>query len=53
MKNSRWLLLKWRKHLSEIQVPRWQELLKLNLDTIRAYLLQEDFRQFLDACSPT
>ncbi len=53
LKNSRWLLLKWREHLSELQVPRLQELLKLNLDTVRAYLLKEEFRQFFDARSPT
>ncbi len=53
LKNSRWLLLQWREHLSELQVPRWQELLQLNLDTVRAYLLKEEFRQFFDARSPT
>ena len=53
LKNSRWLLLKWREHLGELQVPRWQELLKLNLDTVRAYLLKEEFRPFFDARSPT
>ncbi len=53
LKNSRWLLLKWREHLSELQVPRLQALLKLNLDTVRAYLLKEEFRQFFDARSPT
>ncbi len=52
LKNSRWLLLKWREHLSELQVPRLQELLKFNLDTVRAYLLKEEFRQFFDARSP-
>ena len=53
LKNSRWLLLKWREHLSELQVPRRQELLKLNLDTVGAYLLEEEFRQLINARSPT
>ncbi len=53
MKNSRWLLLQWREHLSALQGPRWQELLQLNLDIIRSYLLKEEFRQFFDSRSPT
>ncbi len=53
LQHSRWLLLQWREHLSALQVPRWQALLQLNLDTVRAYLLKEEFRQFFDARSPT
>ena len=52
LEKSRWLL-KWRDSLSEKQIPRLEEILKLNLSTVRACLLREDFRQFFDCNSST
>jgi transposase len=43
---SRWCLLKKRANLTERQRPRLRELLRLNLRTVRAYLLKEDFEFF-------
>ena len=53
LKNTRWLLLRRQENLSEEQEPKLAELLKLNLRTVRAYLLKEDFQQFWDCRSPT
>ena len=53
LKNTRWLLLKWPENLTDKQLPRLAELVKLNLRTVRAYLLKEEFRQFFDCRSPT
>ncbi len=36
LKNARWLLLKWRRNLSAKQVPRLEEILRHNLNTVRA-----------------
>ncbi len=53
LKHSRWLLLRRRDGLREDQEPKLADLLKLNLRTVRAYLLKEDLH-FLWACrSPT
>lgn len=48
LKNSRWLLLKSKGKLSDEQGSRLAELVKINLKTVRAYLLKEDLRQFWD-----
>jgi transposase len=48
LKNSRWLLLKSKGKLSDTQGDRLAELVKINLKTVRAYLLKEDLRQFWD-----
>lgn len=53
LKNSRWLLLKWRQNLSQKQLPKLEELVRLNLRTVKAYLLKEEFQQFWDCRSPT
>ena len=52
LKNARWLLLKWRRNLSEKQIPRLEEILQYNLDTVRAYLLKEEVRQFFALDTP-
>lgn len=49
---SRWCLLKRPEHLTERQVVRLKDLLAINLKTIRAYLLKEDFQQFWGYKSP-
>lgn len=46
LENGRWLLLKRPDNLSEKQTSRLGDLLKLNLSSIKAYLLREDFQQF-------
>jgi len=46
LRASRWCLLKRPENLTQRQKPRLRELLRLNLRTVRAYLLKEDF-QFL------
>jgi transposase len=44
--NSRWCLLKRVENLTEGQADKLQNLLKLNLKTVRAYLLKEQLDQF-------
>lgn len=46
LEKGRWLLLKRPENLSEKQTSRLGDLLKLNLSSIKAYLLREDFQQF-------
>ena len=53
LKSSRWLLLKRSERLTEKQEPKLAELVKLNLRTVRAYLLKESFQQFWGCRSPT
>jgi transposase len=48
LEKGRWLLLKRPENLSEKQTSRLDELLKLNLSTIKGYLLREDFQRFWD-----
>lgn len=43
LKHSRWCLLKRVKNLTKKQLGRLKGLLRLNLRTVRAYLLKEDF----------
>jgi len=43
--NSRWCLLKKPENLTEKQETKLNDLLQLNLKTIRSYLLKEDFQQ--------
>ena len=43
---KRWLLLKRPENLSEKQTARLGDLLKLNLSSIKGYLLREDFQRF-------
>ncbi len=44
--NSRWCLLKNKNNLSSKQGIKLKDLLKVNLQTVRAYLLKEEFRHF-------
>jgi transposase len=53
LKNARWCLLKRVRNLTQKQRGRLKELLALNLRSIRAYLLKEDFHHFWDYKSPT
>jgi transposase len=48
LERGRWLLLKRPENLSDKQTSRLDELLKLNLASIKGYLLREDFQQFWD-----
>jgi transposase len=43
LKHTRWCLLKRVKNLTKTQYGRLKDLLRLNLRTVRAYLLKEDF----------
>jgi transposase len=53
LKHSRWCLLKRRWNLTEKQVVKLAELLKYNLQSVRSYLLREDFQRFWEYVSPT
>jgi transposase len=52
LKNSRWCVLKRRENLTSQQKFRLRDLLRYNLQTVRAYLLKEDFQQFWEYHSP-
>nr|VFK37995.1 MAG: Transposase [Candidatus Kentron sp. SD]VFK42721.1 MAG: Transposase [Candidatus Kentron sp. SD]VFK78217.1 MAG: Transposase [Candidatus Kentron sp. SD] len=49
---SRWLLLKRQENLTEKQDTKLAELLKLNLRSIRSYLLKGEFQLFWTHASP-
>ena len=53
LKKSRWCVLKRKENLTSQQKIRLRDLLRYNLQTVRAYLLKEDFQQFWDYNSPT
>jgi transposase len=53
LKHTRWCLLKRPENLTESQSVRLRELVQLNLRTVRAYLLKEDFQWFWEYRSPT
>jgi transposase len=46
-------VLKRKANLTHTQRFRLRDLLRYNLQTVRAYLLNEDFQQFWDYTSPT
>jgi transposase len=50
---ARWLLLKHPRNLTEKQKPRLKELLLINLKSVRAYLLREEFQHFWTYTSAT
>ena len=52
LKKSRWCLLKRRKNLTDTQQLRLRDLLRYNLQSVRAYLLKEAFQQLWDYDSP-
>ena len=53
LKKSRWCLLKRPENLTDKQRLRLRDLLRFNLQSVRAYLLKEEFQQFWDYDSPT
>jgi transposase len=53
LKKSRWCVLKRKENLTSQQKFRLRDLLRYNLQTVRAYLLKEEFQQFWDYHSPT
>ena len=53
LKKSRWCLLKRPENLTDKQRIRLRDLLRYNLQSVRAYLLKEEFQQFWDYDSPT
>jgi transposase len=53
LKKSRWCVLKRKANLTAQQKFRLRDLLRYNLQTVRAYLLKEDFQQFWEYNSPT
>ena len=52
LKHSRWCLLKRPENLTSKQNVKLRDLLRYNLQSVRAYLLQEDFDQFWSYVSP-
>lgn len=52
LKKTRWLLLKRSENLTETQEAKLSDLLRYNLQSVRAYLLKEDFQQFWEYTSP-
>ena len=46
LKKTRWCVLKRKANLTRQQRFRLRDLLRYNLQTVRAYLLKEDFQQF-------
>ena len=53
LKKSRWCVLKRKGNLTSQQKFRLRDLLRYNLQTVRAYLLKEDFQHFWEYNSPT
>jgi transposase len=51
--HSRWCLLKRPENLTDRQTVKLDELLKYNLQSVRAYLHREDFQRFWEYQSPT
>ena len=49
---SRWCFLKRKENLSDTQGLKLSELLEMNLRTVRAYLLKEDFQRFWNYTYP-
>jgi transposase len=52
LKHSRWCLLKRPENLTDRQTVKLDELLKYNLQSVRAYLHREDFQRFWEYQSP-
>ena len=53
LKKSRWCLLKRRENLTGKQRVKLRDVLRYNLQSVRAYLFKEYFQQFWDYDSPT
>jgi transposase len=52
LKHSRWVLLKRPENLTDAQTVKLKELLRYNLQAVRAYLLREEFQRFWTYRSP-
>ena len=52
LKHSRWCLLKRPENLTDQQTVKLAELMRHNLQSVRAYLLREDFQRFWGYSSP-
>jgi len=52
LQHSRWCLLKRPKNLTDKQTIKLNELLRYNLQSVRGYLLREDFQRFWQYVSP-
>ncbi len=52
LKHSRWCLLKRPENRTEKQTVKLTELLQYNLQSVRSYLLREDFQRFWEYTSP-
>jgi transposase len=52
LKRSRWCLLKRPENLTDKQTVRLAELLQYNLQSVRSYLLREDFQRFWEYSVP-
>jgi transposase len=52
LKNSRWCWLKRPENLTTTQGSLLEDLLKMNLKTVKSYLLKEDFQNFWTYSSP-
>lgn len=53
LKKSRWCLLKRRENLTDKQRVKLRDVLRYNLQSVRAYLFKEYFQHFWDYDSPT
>ena len=53
LKNARWCILKRKFNLTKSQKGKLNELLDMNLNTVKAYLLKEQFHKFWEYKSPT
>jgi len=52
LSKSRWCFLKRKENLTQAQGVKLSELLTMNLRTVKAYLLKEDFQRFWDYSYP-
>jgi transposase len=52
LKHSRWCLLKRPENLTDRQTVKLAELLQYNLQSVRSYLLREDFQRFWEYTTP-
>ena len=52
LSKSRWCFLKRKENLTDTQALKLSELLTMNLRTVKAYLLMEDFQRFWDYTYP-
>ena len=53
LKNARWCILKRTFNLTRSQKGKLNELIEMNLNTVKAYLLKEQFHKFWEYKSPT